>query len=309
MLPTGTSSITDRAEQCIKALRARGHANPTRYTFVDSATNVNMSSSCANAIRVDPMPAHERPEVAGVSGGVEQTHHVYRAVPPALRMPGSKDTHRTMWSANNVYDITSTDTLAELGLDVFTVSAEDGQMYLSPSGLDPRDERTRTKCERVSGLQALPTRRRPEPTRRQPPTRRHVCHRGSPCPAAHRLRHPRAPRTLAPTPRPTRQPTTAPQSRSKDPSRMCRPRHQSHSATTHPGCPERSGLRCHTTSFDSDSGTCPTMRPDEQPRGWAFVSSAQTITEGGWITNAPRPCRRLQRRARSPTPAFFLELG
>ena len=157
MLPTGTSSITDRAEQCIKALRARGHANPTRYTFVDSATNVNMSSSCANAIRVVPMPAHERPEVAGVSGGVEQTHHVYRAVPTALRMPGSKDAYRTMWSANNVCDIMSTDTLAELGLDVFTVSAEDGQMYLSPSGLDPRDERTRIKCERVSGLQALPT--------------------------------------------------------------------------------------------------------------------------------------------------------
>ena len=74
MLPTGTSSITDRAEQCIKALRAGGHANPARYTFVDSATNVNMSSSCANAIRVEPMPEHERPEVAGVSGGVEQTH-------------------------------------------------------------------------------------------------------------------------------------------------------------------------------------------------------------------------------------------
>ena len=159
MLPTGNSSITDRAEQCIKALRASGHANPARYTFVDSATNVNMSSSCANATRVEPIPEHERPEVAGVSGGVEQTHHVYRAVPPALRMPGRKDTYRTMWSANNAYDITSTDTLAALGLDVFTVSAEDGQMYLSPSGLDPRDERTRIKCERVSGLQALPTER------------------------------------------------------------------------------------------------------------------------------------------------------
>ena len=148
--------MTERVARHETALRASGHSHPETYTYVDSATNVDMSSSRENAVRVEEIPAHDRCPVDGVGGQVVQTHYVFKPVPPAIQRPGKPNEHRTVWSEHNRHDIVSTDTLAELGLDVFTVSAEGGQMYLSPSGLDPRDERTRIRCVRVNGLQAVP---------------------------------------------------------------------------------------------------------------------------------------------------------
>ena len=115
-----------------------------------------MSSSWENAVRVEEIPAQDRCPVDGVGGQVVQTHHVFKPVPPAIRRPGKPHECRTAWSEHNRHDVVATDTLAELGLDVFTVSAEGGQMCLSPSGLDPRDERTRIRCVRANGLQAVP---------------------------------------------------------------------------------------------------------------------------------------------------------
>ena len=148
--------MTERVARHETALRASGHSHPETYTYVDSATNVDMSSSRENAVRVEEIPVQDRCPVDGVGGQVVQTHHVFKPVPPAIRRPGKPHECRTAWSEHNRHDVVATDTLAELGLDVFTVSAEGGQMYLSPSGLDPRDERTRIRCVRVNGLQAVP---------------------------------------------------------------------------------------------------------------------------------------------------------
>ena len=148
--------MTERVARHETALRASGHSHPETYTYVDSATNVDMSSSRENAVRVEEIPVQDRCPVDGVGGQVVQTHYVFKSVPPAIRRPGKPHEYRTVWSEHNRHDIVATDTLAELGLDVFTASAEGGQMYLSPSGLDPRDERTRIRCVRVNGLQAVP---------------------------------------------------------------------------------------------------------------------------------------------------------
>ena len=153
----GEGGVLERVDQHVTALRASGHSNPERYTYVDSATNIDMSSSRANAVRVEEIPIGERPTVDGVGGGIVPTHYVYRAVPAELRLPGTDPVYRTVWSSEVRHDIVSTDTLGKLGLDVFTVSAEGGQMYLSPSGMDPRDESTRIRCVRVGGLQAMPS--------------------------------------------------------------------------------------------------------------------------------------------------------
>ena len=156
-MQAGPGSTTERATRHETALRASGHSHPESYTYVDSATNVDMSSSWANATRVEEIPVQDRRPVDGVGGELVQTHYVYKPVPPALWRPGAPREYRTAWSEHNRHDIIATDTLAMLGLDVFTVSAEAGQMYLSPSGLDPRDERTRIRCVRVNGLQATPS--------------------------------------------------------------------------------------------------------------------------------------------------------
>lgn len=116
-----------------------------------------MSLSCANATRVEEMPIGERHTVHGVSGGAVPTHCVHREVPEEIRLPGVNPECRTEWSIDVAHDVVSTDTLGELGLDVFTVAAEGGQMHLSPSGLDPRGQRTRMRCIRVGGMQAMPT--------------------------------------------------------------------------------------------------------------------------------------------------------
>jgi hypothetical protein len=153
----GPGSTTERATRHETALRASGHSHPESYTYVDSATNVDMSSSWVNATRVEVIPVQDRRPVDGVGGELVQTHYVYKPVPPALWRPGAPREYRTAWSEHNRHDIIATDTLAMLGLDVYTVSAEAGQMYLSPSGLDPRDKRTRIRCVRVNGLQAAPS--------------------------------------------------------------------------------------------------------------------------------------------------------
>ena len=155
-MQAGLGSVTERVARHETALRASAHSHPETYTYVDSATNVDMSSSWEHAVRAEEIPVQDRCPVDGVGGKVVQTHYVFRPVPPAIRRPGRPHEYRTVWSEHNRHDIVATDTLTELGLDVFTVSAAGGQMYLSPSGLDPRDERTRIRCVRVNGLQAVP---------------------------------------------------------------------------------------------------------------------------------------------------------
>ena len=147
--------MTERVARHETALRASGHSHPETHTYADSATNVNMSPSWGNAIRVEEIPAQDRCPVDGVGGEVVQTHHVSKPVARAIRRPGAPREHRTAWSEHNRHDVVATDTLAELGLDVFTVSAEGGQMHLSPSGSDPRDGNTRIRCVRVNGLQGI----------------------------------------------------------------------------------------------------------------------------------------------------------
>jgi hypothetical protein len=152
----GPGTATERAALHATALRARGHTQPERYTYVDSATNIDISSSRAHANRVEEIPVDSRPHISGVGGGTVPTHYVYRSVPEPLRLPGVATEYRTVWSPDCPYNIISTDTLGRLGLDTFTVSAEGGQMYLSPSGADPRDKTTRVRCVRTNGLHALP---------------------------------------------------------------------------------------------------------------------------------------------------------
>lgn len=157
LLPNEPGPVVDRVQRHAAALQATGHCHPEHYTYVDSATNVDMSSSRADAVQVTEIPFAARPTIAGVGGGLVPTHYVDRMISPELRMPGINPIYRSMWSPEVRYNIISTTTLGRMGLDVFTVAAEQGQMYLSPSGLDPRDERTRVRCVRVGGLHAIPT--------------------------------------------------------------------------------------------------------------------------------------------------------
>ena len=123
IMQKGEGGALEHVKQHVTALRASGHRNPERCTYIDSATNIDMSSSCANAVRVEEIPIDERPTVDGVGGGLVPTHHVHRAAPAELRLPGTDPVCRTVWSSEVRHDIVSTDTLGKLGLDVFTVSA------------------------------------------------------------------------------------------------------------------------------------------------------------------------------------------
>ena len=118
IMQKGEGGALEHVKQHVTALRASGHRNPKRYTYIDSATNVDMSSSRANAVRVEEMPIDERPTVDGVGGGLVPTHYVYRAVPAELRLPGTNPVCRTVWSSEVRHDVVSTDTLGKLELDV-----------------------------------------------------------------------------------------------------------------------------------------------------------------------------------------------
>ena len=79
IMQKGEGGALERVEQHVTALRASGHRNPERCTHVDSATNVDVSSSRANAARVEETPIDERPTVDGAGGGLVPTHCVRRA--------------------------------------------------------------------------------------------------------------------------------------------------------------------------------------------------------------------------------------
>lgn len=155
-IPAEPGSVIDRVRSHATNLHVHGDPCPERHVYVDSATNVNLTSSCDNAVCVTAIPPSEQTLITGVGGGVAPTHYVDRLVPCHIRRPGFTSTYRSLWSPAICHNIISTTTLGQLGFDVYISALEGGQMYLSPAGTDPRSDTVRLRCVRAGGLHLLP---------------------------------------------------------------------------------------------------------------------------------------------------------
>jgi len=110
-------------------------------------------------VRVQSIPLHLQPEIAGAGGGViRATHRVWLRVPPALRalqLAGSADEMPFLWGPAFRYDIVATAQLADIGISTVFCAAE-RTAFLFTAGGDYRDVQQRTRCTAVGGMWAVP---------------------------------------------------------------------------------------------------------------------------------------------------------
>ena len=110
-------------------------------------------------VRVQSIPLHLQPEIAGAGGGViRATHRVWLRVPPALRalqLAGSADEMPFLWGPAFRYDIVATAQLADIGISTVFCAAE-RTAFLFAAGGDYRDVQQRTRCTAVGGMWAVP---------------------------------------------------------------------------------------------------------------------------------------------------------
>ena len=128
------------------------------HRLVDSGTRLSMTATKQGA-RVEAIPLHLQPEIAGAGGGViRATHRVWQRIPAALRAlqpAGAVDVLPFLWGPAFRYDVVSTEQLADIGISAVFCAA-DRAAYLVAAGGDYRDARQRTRCYSAGGMWAVP---------------------------------------------------------------------------------------------------------------------------------------------------------
>ncbi|PHR00522.1 MAG: hypothetical protein COB29_15680, partial [Sulfitobacter sp.] len=117
-----------RIQHDMISLAASGEIDIEDREFVDTATDLSLSNSLDRLVNVRELSMEEAPTIEGVGTGTSLATHVGTL---RLTIGGHTADTRCFWSANNRFNIISTDELARAGVGTYVDPTHvDRQLYL-----------------------------------------------------------------------------------------------------------------------------------------------------------------------------------